>query len=140
MTKHRDTPPTKSVVGYKKPPSSTQFKKGCSGNPKGRPKKLQGREIRPRKEDLQAVLNYAMTSEYTYTLNGEEQSLPFIVLLFRKMQQDALKGDRHARTFLLQNFQKNMDEQYKDKMEFLQLAREKDLISLWEAAEYYDKT
>ena len=26
-------------VGYKKPPSKTQFKKGTSGNPKGRPKK-----------------------------------------------------------------------------------------------------
>lgn len=26
-------------VGYKKPPTKTQFKKGKSGNPKGRPKK-----------------------------------------------------------------------------------------------------
>jgi len=26
-------------VGYKKPPKKTQFKKGKSGNPKGRPKK-----------------------------------------------------------------------------------------------------
>ena len=25
-------------VGYGKPPKSGQFKKGCSGNPKGRPK------------------------------------------------------------------------------------------------------
>jgi len=28
----------KHTVGYKKPPTSGQFKKGTSGNPKGRPK------------------------------------------------------------------------------------------------------
>ena len=29
-----------SNVGYKKPPTNTRFKKGQSGNPKGRPKKV----------------------------------------------------------------------------------------------------
>jgi len=31
-------------VGYKKPPKKTQFKKGKSGNPKGRPKKSNPQE------------------------------------------------------------------------------------------------
>ena len=30
--------PTDSTVGFKKPPKHTQFKKGKSGNPRGRPK------------------------------------------------------------------------------------------------------
>ncbi len=33
-----EKPHTEYDVGYKKPPKSTQFKKGQSGNPKGRPK------------------------------------------------------------------------------------------------------
>lgn len=35
-----------SAVGYKKPPKHTQFKKGQSGNPKGRPKRPVGTSIK----------------------------------------------------------------------------------------------
>ncbi|WP_082512564.1 DUF5681 domain-containing protein [Afipia sp. Root123D2] len=35
-----------SAVGYKKPPRHTQFKKGQSGNPKGRPKRPIGTSIK----------------------------------------------------------------------------------------------
>ena len=31
-------------VGYGRPPQATQFKKGQSGNPRGRPRKLRGQE------------------------------------------------------------------------------------------------
>lgn len=34
----KKNPPTAYEVGYAKPPRTTQFKKGASGNPKGRPK------------------------------------------------------------------------------------------------------
>ena len=35
----RKTKRTDYEVGYGRPPSHTQFKKGLSGNPKGRPKR-----------------------------------------------------------------------------------------------------
>jgi hypothetical protein len=35
---NRKKPPGGYDVGYRKPPKATQFKKGQSGNPKGRPK------------------------------------------------------------------------------------------------------
>jgi len=34
----REAGPTQYKVGYKRPPVSTRFKAGRSGNPKGRPK------------------------------------------------------------------------------------------------------
>ena len=37
MTRDRNTPPGDYPVGYKRPPPASRFKKGQSGNPKGRP-------------------------------------------------------------------------------------------------------
>jgi len=48
---YEDTPPereniAKSDVGYKKPPKHTQFAKGRSGNPNGRPKRSEGVSVK----------------------------------------------------------------------------------------------
>jgi hypothetical protein len=47
-------------VGYGRPPKQHQFKKGQSGNPRGRPKKS-GRKPKPGEIDIAAVLNAEFT-------------------------------------------------------------------------------
>ena len=48
MSEHREA----ETVGYKRPPSKTQFEPGKSGNPRGRPKR--------RKLDIGMALNKAL--------------------------------------------------------------------------------
>jgi hypothetical protein len=87
-------------VGYGKPPVATRFKKGESGNSKGRPKR------RKPVEELQAV-NFAaqpanellMAEAYRPVVVREGDrviELPAIQAVFRAMGVSAMKGNRHA--------------------------------------------
>jgi hypothetical protein len=74
-------------VRYKRPPAHSQFKKGQSGNPSGRPKK---RPDFP--EDAIAILGAPVTGH----ANGKEITLPAAQAMFRRLCQKALKGDNAA--------------------------------------------
>lgn len=78
-------------VGYGKPPKATQFKKGRSGNPKGRPKGALGL-----KTDLKAELN----EKVTINENGKPRKLRKQQLLVKQLTNKALKGDIRAITKL----------------------------------------
>ena len=43
----KDEPPGKHLVGYRQPPVEYRFKKGKSGNPRGRPRKNKNSGERP---------------------------------------------------------------------------------------------
>lgn len=77
----------KYEVGYGKPPKSGQFRKGQSGNPKGRPKKH-----RTLAEDVRRVANE------TVTLRTEDgtRRVSKRTALVRRIMNDALKGDKQA--------------------------------------------
>jgi len=74
-------------VGYKDPPRHSQFKKGQSGNPSGRPKKQPNFP-----EDAIAILGAPVTGH----ANGKEITLPAAQAMFRRLCQKALKGDNAA--------------------------------------------
>lgn len=79
-------------VGYKKPPRHTQFKKGQSGNPKGRPKSARGL-----KTDLKAEL----IGKMNIRVNGQDMSGTKQQLMLRTLTLRAASGDISATRVLI---------------------------------------
>ena len=79
-------------VGYAKPPKSTRFKKGQSGNPKGRPKGAKG---------VKANLKRELASKITVRERGREIKISKAEVLAKGMMGDATKGDAKSRIEIL---------------------------------------
>jgi len=67
------------------PPQHTRFKKGKSGNPRGRPRK---------QEDLNTVLHRVLNRKVR--VKDDDQTMPIRDALMRKLRELALQGDRQA--------------------------------------------
>jgi hypothetical protein len=79
---------TNDEVGYKKPPKHSQFKKGQSGNPRGRPR---------REKTLDRLLNKVLDAKLTITEpNGRERKIAKKVAVFTQVVNRAVKGDTKA--------------------------------------------
>ena len=77
-------------AGYRKPPRSGQFKKGQSGNPKGRPKGTT-------QPVSTAYLFYKVANEQVaIEINGNEEIMTRWEALIRQVQALALKRDAGA--------------------------------------------
>jgi len=74
-------------VGYKKPPKHSRFRKGRSGNPRGRPK-----GTRTFKKDVLEVLN----TPVRVTKGGVEKNVPIQKAVLLRFIEKALKGDTRA--------------------------------------------
>ena len=79
-------------VGYKKPPKSSQFKKGKSGNPKGRPKKS---------KNLNTLLNNELDEVVTVREQGKVIQLSKRELMVKKMVHEAVNGKLAATKTLI---------------------------------------
>src|SRR5437868_3996534 len=79
-------------VGYCKPPSSTQFKPGHSGNLNGRPKGSR---------NLATQVRAVLSRRIPVLEHGERKSLPAAEALLHRYLEMALKGDVKAGAFLL---------------------------------------
>jgi hypothetical protein len=71
-------------VGYGKPPKSTQFKPGHSGNAKGRPK-----GVRNFKTDVKKTL----TTPIKVTTDGKSKKVSTQLAVLLRLREQALKGD-----------------------------------------------
>ncbi|WP_052261788.1 DUF5681 domain-containing protein [Leisingera sp. ANG-M1] len=80
-------------VGYAKPPKRTQFKKGQSGNPKGRPKGAKG---------FNASLKREMESEVIIREGGREVKVSKAEAAAKRFLAKALHGDMGALKTLMQ--------------------------------------
>jgi hypothetical protein len=69
-------------VGYGKPPVDHRFKKGVSGNPRGRPiKPERARSLRQLNSDILKSANM----EHSIVTNGKEERVPIIELMLRQL-------------------------------------------------------
>ncbi len=78
-------------VGYGNPPKNTQFKKGKSGNPKGRP---------PEKV-LHLVVEQILNEKVTIMVNGEKKMMTKKEAVFQQLINESMKGKSTATKTLI---------------------------------------
>ena len=88
-------------VGYGKPPKHTRFKKGQSGNPKGR-MPLHARSISKSQIDRDVLV--VMQAEVTTKLGGKRVRVPAVMALFCAMIEKALSGDVRAMKLVMESY------------------------------------
>jgi hypothetical protein len=86
------------VIGYKKPPKTSQWKPGQSGNPKGRPKKI---------KDLFKLLDLELGQTVQVTINGQLQTLTKAQYIVKNIVNSAMKSDRFAQKLVISSMKSN---------------------------------
>lgn len=76
------------AVGYRKPPKEYQFKKGQSGNPKGRPPTKKKEED----TDINSAVGRVASEKIPIRENGTIIELYSIDACIKRIRQDALSG------------------------------------------------
>jgi Family of unknown function (DUF5681) len=74
-------------VGYGKPPLHTRFRKGQSGNPKGRSKGIR---------NFATIFMTAMSQSVTINENGKRKKISKIAAAVTQLANDAARGDKKS--------------------------------------------
>lgn len=97
-TKKTKSAPAAYEVGRGKPPSSSQFKPGQSGNPGGRKKGS---------VNLKTIMTAVLESEIELTENGRKRKVPLLEAIILRQAQDALRGQLRAIDSLLDRYERH---------------------------------
>jgi hypothetical protein len=81
-------------VGYKKPPQKYRFKKGQSGNPRGRPK------VNKAKGHL-AILDQLLSEKIEIRESGQQKKVTKLEAFLKKMFADTMNGDKSSTKMML---------------------------------------
>ena len=79
-------------VGFGKPPKHTQFRKGRSGNPKGRPRGSR---------NASTLLDEALKELVMVSENGERRTVSKLEAILKQLVNKAAQGDHRATQLLL---------------------------------------
>lgn len=74
-------------IGYRRPPPSSQFKKGSSGNPKGRPKGS---------KNFLTLLEQELAQKIVVNENGRRKTVTRLQAMVKRMVAGALQGEPKA--------------------------------------------
>lgn len=80
-------------IGYRRPPPSGQFKKGASGNPKGRPKGS---------KNFLTLLEKELAQKVVVNENGKKKTVTRLQAMVKRMVAGALQGDQKALVSLVE--------------------------------------
>lgn len=89
-------------VGYGRPPKQTQFRKGQSGNPKGRPKGAKA---------FNTIVRETMTAKLRIRTAQGRKNVTHVQALMMQAIESALKGSRHDRHELMRYYRDAVPEE-----------------------------